>query len=351
MVGFEGLRIDAGVLNNASYLFYDGAKEHSQPLIICYDKQFLDNIFNIDFLENPQSANLATNIYRETYGLQVLGKLREYPYLYFSLDNFQILENDVRKYTYISFLNAVQVSRAMWFVKDNSITPDSAITYSGPKIPEKYPDSYNGFGVNYLATGERKDVPFSKEELDEASEWYKLILEHTIFAEVKGFKSEGPEFDNIPNLPSFHRALDFLNYARREKNISSKIALYVSILECIFGVKGENTQKVSERAAWFIGTSALERLDIFETLKNSYKERSNYIHGTMIKQSEQVVRYRKEVVQKLDNVVRNLFKKIMNPKYKFLNYEPKDLDKVDSWFNKLVILGEEPDNSLKKQEE
>lgn len=35
MVGFEGLRIDAGVLNNASYLFYDGAKEHSQPLIIC----------------------------------------------------------------------------------------------------------------------------------------------------------------------------------------------------------------------------------------------------------------------------------------------------------------------------
>ena len=344
MVGFEGLKIDEYALKDASYLFYDGKKEHTQPLLVCHDKQFLDTIFNIGFLENPQYSNRDINIYIETYGLQVLKILRDYPYLYFPLDDLQISESDVIKYTFISFLNAVQVSRAMWFVKDNSITPNSAITYNGPGVPKKYPASYNGYDVNYLATGERKDVYFSVEELNEASKWYKLILDNTIFARVREFKNGGPEFDNIPNLPSFHRALDFLNYARCEKNISSKIALYISILECIFGVKGENTQKVSERAAWFIGTSGNERLDIYETLKNSYRERSNYIHGSMIKQSEQVVRDRKEVVQNLDNIVRNLFKKIMEPKYKFLDYEPKDLEKIDSWFNMLVISGEEPSN-------
>ena len=346
IVDLEGLRIDEND-EISPFIFCKGIDKHIPHLYFCHNKELLDEFFDIGFLDNIQYAetdvNKDINIYIKTYGLLVLERLRKNPYLYYLLDELQITDNDVVKYTSVLYRYAMDISKALWLVKDNSVTPNSALTYFGSKVQNRYPESYNSCSLNYLATGEREDAYFSKEELSEASRWYPLILDNLSNGTVKDFNNGNPVFDNIPNLPSFHRALNFINYARKEKNISSKISVYIYILKCIFAVQKKKKKKVSERAAWFIGTSGEERLDIFETLKKSYRERSNYVHGSVIKQSETVVESRKEVVRKLDDIVRNLFKKILDEKYKFLNYDASRLTKIDEWFNKLVISGEEPD--------
>ncbi|HFI0239015.1 TPA: hypothetical protein ACGPBH_000828 [Streptococcus suis] len=340
MIDLEGLQIDEDSIGDSVFTANSKDSEYF-PINIYHDRVFLEDIFNLGFLVDPQNANQDINIYLETYGLQVLSRLHHYPYLYYSFDGAEQSEDNIYKLTYMTMLHAREFGIALWLVKDNSITSNNAVTYFGKGPLDSYPDSFNSNTRNYLSTGDRNDVFFSTDELLEAGKWFEILSTKVVQVEVQEFNSNGPVIDNFPNLPSFHRAINLLLAARKSNELPAKIASYISILECVFCVKGENTQKVSERVAWFVGEDGEDRLKIFESMRKAYKERSDYIHGSMIKYTESKIEERREVIITLDDIVRKILRKLFLPKYNFLNYLPKDSEKVDKWFNSLVIKGEE----------
>ena len=167
-------------------------------------------------------------------------------------------------------------------------------------------------------------------------------------AEIKEYENEQPIYESYPNIPSYHRVINFIISIRSDWTMTSKIAGYISVLECILSVKGENTHKVSERVAWFIGENSRDRLEIYNTIKSAYKDRSNYIHGSALKYDDESRSKRESLIHDIDEIVRRVLKKCFN-EFTYLNYgtTKKDelalSDEVDQWFNELVITGTIPE--------
>ena len=184
--------------------------------------------------------------------------------------------------------------------------------------------------------------------MKEVEKWYNLIIKFIQYAEIKEYENDQPIFESYPNIPSYQRVINFILSIRSDWTITSKIAGYISILECILSVKGENTHKVSERVAWFIGENSSDRLKIYNTIKSAYNDRSNFIHGSAMKYDENSRDKRETMVTNLDELVRKVLKKSFLD-YPYLNYGVNKRDNlalsddVDQWFNELVITGQIPE--------
>ena len=180
--------------------------------------------------------------------------------------------------------------------------------------------------------------------------WYS-ILEEFIFKKESVFIDISNNLTNMSNyisfdVPSFQRAFFYLDEARKTEFLPAKIASYISILECICAVKGENTQKVSERIAYLIGNDVEERLEIYNDIKKIYNFRSDYVHGSQITTKNHLTL--SDVSKRADEIVRRLLSKIFI-EHKDLNYmnkkdknnpNSKSNDDVDRWFNELIFRKE-----------
>lgn len=257
--------------------------------------------------------------------------------------------NEETEYKHLS--NFMQYAEAfctaMWFVKDNSVTLSiGTISYSRPggghsriRRNSFISDAQAQFDKTY----------FNRFEMNEAKTWFQKII--VISATKVKRTGEAPAgYDNLSNfmlfdVPSFQRAMHFLGAARRADFLPAKIASYISVLECLFAAKGENTQKVSERAGCFIAENTDERIKIFNDVRDSYRVRSDYVHGSEIKGSRHA--QMPEISSTLDEIVRRVLKKMFmdHPELNYNNSNKKDknrksMDQVDKWFDELVLSRE-----------
>lgn len=238
-------------------------------------------------------------------------------------------------------------SNALWFVKDNSVTPYITTICSDESIQ---PVCLRR-GVYYTnSKGLFSEADFSSDEINKAMEWYSILDQFTI-------KKKGDSIDltkeliNMSNyinfdVSSFQRIYYYLDNARTTGFLPSKIASYISILECVVAVKGENVQKVSERIAYFIAEDADERIKIYEDIKKIYDLRSCYVHGSQISGKKHSTL--SEISQRADEIVRKVLA-ILFKEHKDLNYcnkkdktnpNSKTNADVDKWFNELIFRRE-----------
>lgn len=343
-IGLNGFKLENSIQEN----FKMENKDRELVFNICQDNNYINQIFDVHFLDNEDLDIEIPNIFTDTFGLEPLFGLKSYPYLYYSFKGIQPTDENLTKLYRVLASEVHLLLTAMWFVKDNSVNFKTILPYyvdfeSNPDFPIAY---YN-YTIPVLSNTKQCDTEFSFSELKEVESWYNLIKKFIQNAEVKEFENEQPIYESYPNIPSYHRVINFIMSIRSDWTITSKIAGYISILECILSVKGENTHKVSERVAWFIGEDSLDRLKIYNTIKSAYNDRSNFIHGSAMKYDESSRYKREAMVTDLDKLVREVLKKCFMD-YPYLNYGVNKKDKlalsdnVDQWFNELVVTGQIP---------
>ncbi|PFF00485.1 hypothetical protein CN321_01215 [Bacillus thuringiensis] len=246
--------------------------------------------------------------------------------------------------------NCQNFSNALWFIKDNSVTPTIATISSDSKIEPLflrrnvyYSDSEAKYDPN---------IAFTTSEISEAMKWYKELDGLTDKKKSKEMNLEnGKDLINMSGflsfeIPSFQRALYFLDAARKNDFLPAKIANYISILECLFAVNGNNTHKVAERTAVFIGGNSEERIEIFENVVKTYGVRSLYLHGSEIKGSTHDSLPNTSKI--IDDIVRKVLIKIITV-HPELNYRSKkdkkdpnskNVEDINNWFNYLLLSKE-----------
>lgn len=241
-------------------------------------------------------------------------------------------------------------SNALWFIKDNAVTPYFTTISSNSHIEP------GGLRRNvYYSDSETKyndSISFTISEIEEAMKWYD-VLDNLLVKKKAGEVVMNSKFSLVNmssyisfETPSFQRAYYYLDVARKTEFLPAKIASYISILESLFAVKGENTHKVAERTAMLIEKDEKERHNTFKDIVSIYKIRSDYVHGSEIKHSTQELL--PQTSKKLDSIVRRVLIEMFS-NHPDLNYRNKkdkkslsikNFEEVNDWFNNLVFSRE-----------
>lgn len=297
-------------------------------------------LFYILFQEPELLAIPQSYKYSLLFGLEEVNRIIT-NFVCFGRTNKTIEDRMKRKILINNFYSYCQIfSNALWFVKDNSVTPYfvsiSSDTKTEPEFLRRnvyYSDSETKYG---------SEITFTLSEITEAVKWYGAIEGFTIkkkSIEVKGFNKQIQNTSDYLsfNIPSFQRAFYLLDTARKTDFLPSKIASYISTLETFYAVEGENKHKTSERTAFLLGNNGEERLKIYKDISEAYTARSKYVHGAYI--SDDRNKKLPQISKTLDTYVRDVFK-VMLLKYPHLNYNSGKNDKVDHAFNEIVLSKE-----------
>lgn len=242
---------------------------------------------------------------------------------------------------YIHHLAVRYFINSLWFIKDNAVMSYFTTMSNSESMAPQIIKTNN---YNSCSDGEIKEVFFTYEELKEAAYWNEVLLKNAIKIsgerEYVSDKIQNNGLNPYSETTSLGRAFLYLNNTRRESFLPAKIAGYISILEVLCAVSGENTYKVSERVATLIGGTLEEKLSNFDSVKKAYDFRSKYVHGSHINFTD--VAKIKEVSMNLDEIVRNVLKKIVKD-FPYLNYSNKkregylNFEQVDREYIKLIL--------------
>ncbi|MEK4827816.1 hypothetical protein NSS71_25320 [Niallia sp. FSL W8-0951] len=300
-------------------------------------------IFNIIYREKVLRAIVESYNYQLRFGTEISNTLCNNYALVSVIENSIGDKNKRSVIINNEYVLAQNFSTALWFIKDNAVTPyfvtiSSNGAFLEPSILKRnvyYSDSKAKFDL----------VDFSKEELNEAIKWFDILLKFMTKIETNKINVSASTLENMSayltfDIPSFERAFHFLDIARKNDFLPAKIASYISILESLFAVKGENTHKVAERAAALIAKDKDERYDLFRDIVSFYGIRSDYIHGSEIKSKTHDVL--PQTSKKLDSIVRRvLIEMYLNhPELNYRNKKSektKSFDEVNEWFIRLTF--------------
>lgn len=318
--------------------------EYIEPINLKYGE---GNIFILLYNDVMLSRITSSYKYKENFGTENLNYYRNTFVCFSSTDH--ILNDKSKAYVLVNnfYINCETFSNALWFIKDNAVTPYWTTMSSKKSVS---PIVLRRSVYYTTAKGNFEIVNYSREELEKAMKWYE-ILEGFLYRKHREEIDTSTNLTNMSNyisfnVPSFNRAYYYLNTARNTEFLPSKIASYISVLETIFAANGENTQKIAERTAYFIGESIDERISIYDDVKSIYDIRSCYVHGSLI--SDKKHQTMPEISEKADNLVRRVLKKAYEdyPQLNYLNKKDKTNPtsmnniEVDRWFNELILRKE-----------
>lgn len=233
----------------------------------------------------------------------------------------------------------------LWFVKDCSCDVDFSI----------YVDSSSNrcrlINNNSPCTnveGFRIDTHFSQAELTIAKEYaikyarVQTSAELLIPDEIKNDTlSETPRLNYIDynKLNRVERAYYFLNAARKDTFVPSKIATLVILFEALFANvndTGEITYKISHRVAAFLSNDRGQRKATFSLVSKFYGFRSKFLHGQALPTATKKVSYTREQINEIscqiDDLVRKIFRKVLDDPKPFLE---KDATEFQTWLTGL----------------
>ncbi|PDZ02313.1 hypothetical protein COE20_08850 [Bacillus cereus] len=307
-------------------------------------------VFNLLYRE-PELMGVAHSYnYAIKYGIEEVNRLFE-NVVCFNIYRQSVDDVDKRRLIVNNHYYSCQVfSNALWFIKDNSVTPYFTTISSDSEIEPE------GLRRNvYYSISETKydtSISFTQAEIDEAMKWYDEL--DKLAPKVKANEITLNNSAGLVNMsshlsfetPSFQRAIYFLDVARKTDFLPAKIANYISILECLFAVSGNNTHKTAERTAAFIGENSKDRIEIFENVVKTYGVRSLYLHGSEIKSSTHDSLPNTSKI--IDDIVRKVLIKIITV-HPELNYRSKkdkkdpnskNVEDINNWFNYLLLSKE-----------
>ncbi|RVU01088.1 hypothetical protein EOD41_10770 [Mucilaginibacter limnophilus] len=238
------------------------------------------------------------------------------------------------------FTNSLNlISLLFWLVKDSSINIQSIYitdTNNGTLTMTPSIDRFTTSG------GVKGNVVFTEEEIEQVIKWSNLLSRYLVSNDdhVQRLSSKTEEkrskvFESFfKNENRIHRAMRFLVIARESYTLQSKIAYYVNVLETLFSTNDmELKHRISERAAFFIGTTGKERIEVYELVGKCYDIRSSYFHGNKMSDLHQNYQER---AARLDSLLRQLIQKIImieNPIFL------KNNDAITEYFKVLILQG------------
>lgn len=213
----------------------------------------------------------------------------------------------------------------MWFVKDNSFnTPCTSYITDNGSMWQLY--STNN---RTLADGRHTTLNISIEEWNESISYLTIFNQESTKAkdfEVTQPVNEGRDAIKSPmseieynSLNRLNRTMSFLVQARNGSFLPSKISNYILMAECLFSADDnkEITYKIAQRIANYIGSSIVEKKQIFKFIKKAYDVRSKYLHGQPLSKGSKTNEILAEISVELDEVMRRVMRKVFTEPKKF----------------------------------
>ena len=290
---------------------------------ISKDNKVIGQSIDTNYLKNLGGLS-AKHLLESTCSFSTLN--RDYPVTY----------NKKNEYLHMLYALNQLFAMGLWIVKDNSVNIPFAV-YNNDKSDDSIIVRKNVMVSN--SKGRYTLKLFNLEELEYANQWMNIFWDYMPTSESNSTRQyllyNDLKSDLSQNVSSFERAMLYLQVARSESFLPSKIASYISVLETLFAVNGENTYKTAERAAIFIGKDLEERYNIYNKVSTAYKVRSSYVHGSNIKES--LNKTLETISSDIDGIVRLIIVSFFT-NYKELNYSKQSgFDDVNSWFIKKVL--------------
>lgn len=322
------------------------AKLHHIKIISIFNRGI--NIF--DELKISNSTSLISSTIMNEFIINMIGHLEyndllESTYVYAKGDTTKVehvFNQYDTKWDRMLFLDqymkiAQQFMTCLWLIKDNSVNTELGFLYIEDDHGRAHTINSNMRGIMFTSSnGEYIEEEFSREEIVKAVEYLHLTANpdslRTTFAQdtMKLVNTESSRLG---------RFFYFLQHARGQSHIPSKISNYCTMLEVLLSTDAsEITHKIAERAALFLGNNSEEKVDIFYTIKSGYKIRSSTVHGDLLSKKYKKHQTQVDLSNKLDILLRKLILKIItNEKYIeiFNRYKAEELDK---WFNDEILL-------------
>jgi len=185
----------------------------------------------------------------------------------------------------VSFVDKIGlILVAFWLIKDYSASFDLAFN-EFPHLGVNSRVSSNGRANSYCykSDGSKTKTVFSKNEMD--------LVQRIFFGCDKSMIPQPDYFKSgfEKGVTRWEKALYFINNARKNINLALRIAEYCTALECLFSSdNAELSHKLSERVAFFIGTSPQERSETYRMVKEAYAIRSKVYHGDFISDQNKI---------------------------------------------------------------
>ena len=223
-IGLSGLKLENSIQENFKIENDNGELGFN----ICQDNNYINEIFDVHFLDNEDFEKEEQNIFRDTFGLEPLFGLKTYPYLYYYFEDIRPTDETLTK-IYRKLASEVHLLLvAMWFVKDNSVSFRTILPhYVDCELDPVFPRAYYNYTIPVLSNAKQCDTEFSLSDLKEVEKWYNLIIKFIQYAEIKEYENDQPIFESYPNIPSYQRVINFILSIRSDWTITSKIAGYI----------------------------------------------------------------------------------------------------------------------------
>ncbi|MCF2490756.1 HEPN domain-containing protein [Dyadobacter sp. CY347] len=273
------------------------------------------------------AVTLINDFHLKFFGEIAVSMIPKQPLLVISseLGNLVPNFNPSEAYKSMAFLKDFthDLTTALWFIKDNGVCVRQSFFM---------PEDIEQTGVAYYqgltnAEGFRKPTKFTIEEFSESAvimEKFKQVCPppnaaenlHDKMGTRDEFLQRGLDSNHLLpyNFPRLTRALFMLDQARRTPAPVVKITFYMSAFECLFsdGDTEAITYKLGQRVAFLLATDKQERLNIRNSVKEGYKVRSSYIHGSEL--SGQLKNHDKliSISVEIDDLLRKTFLKVIS---------------------------------------
>lgn len=273
-------------------------------------------------------------IFMEMIGFLEYHNLYDSMYLYATGEINENLNDKER----IKYLNryidtALLFSTALWFVKDNSVATENCFLYleddSGPSVTSNSRSAYF-----CDAKAENQLTLFNHDELQQAIQFF-----HTLVSEKSLMRSPQESYDYLNNESSrIERFFYYLQAARAQNNLPSRISLYCTMLETLLSTDTtEVTHKIAERAACFIGENFDERIAIYKMVKDAYSVRSSTVHGDKLRKAFRAKDKLQEISVDIDDILRQLIVKIICHKEHSQRFHNASHETLNEWFLELSL--------------
>lgn len=161
-------------------------------------------------------------------------------------------------------------------IKDNSVRFNIGhLKYTDDLTLTVHSNFVNSLFSNCIA---KKNVTkFSKEEIIDALIYFDFFFNLTLNSNEDKFENTHAEVNRI------NRAFYFVDLARKNFDIGTKVSLYCSAFECLFSVAAtELRHRLSETIANFLGKDIATKKILYEDVKSIYDLRSSLAHGSGI---------------------------------------------------------------------
>lgn len=205
-----------------------------------------------------------------------------------------------------AFLRVIQdyVER-LWHLEDNSVYIRDGFLYTyDNRISDGCTFKASLSAIFSKADGVIESIVFSLESLMSLSPDMFVIQPENISPEIDNYKDATQDhFWKKNKVERKLRAWGYILLARTQSQTPLKMMLYTMALESLLGTSTtELSHRLAERSALMLGVTKEERIEIYNTIKKSYDNRSSIAHGDLLKDDSDF----EDRVVKMDNYIRQL---------------------------------------------